>query len=327
MSGDGGEGDDGRDPGCDGAGPLDAADGASHPGAPMSAAPATPAVPARGALVRLVESRAFGVLVTVAVIANAVVLGLDTYSSLPLGAHRLFERADQLFLVVFVIELALKLVAWRRRFFMSSWNVFDLAVVIISVGAAGPFTVLRALRVLRTLRLVSVVPQFRRVVEALVRAVPGIGAILGVLAVFFYVGSVLSTNLYGVAHPELFGSLGESAITLFQLMIFDGWAGDVVRTVGDTHPGSQVFFIAFTVLTGFAVLNLFIAVMVDALRAEHERLAESDLEAIEEEQKKTVREIDEVERAVERLEGKMDAMMERIETLTPTPSRGDGETP
>jgi voltage-gated sodium channel len=276
----------------------------------------------RGLAETLVEDRRFSSAVMVAVIANALVLGLDTYAEFPVTVHRAFAYIDEVFVAFFVFEQTLKLYAWRRLFFDNAWNVFDLSVVTISLLAVGPFaplgpfSVLRILRVLRALRLVSVIPSLRRVVEALIRAVPGISAILGVLTVFFYIGAVMTTSLYGADHKELFGSLGASVVTLFQLMIFDGWAGEVVRTVGATHPGSQIFFMVFTIVTGFAVLNLFIAVMVDALRAEHDRLETGDIEAIEQGQQTTAREVDEVEQSVRALEAKVDAMMEKIETMT-----------
>ena len=287
----------------------------------------------RGLIVSFVESRQFSSAVMFAVIANALVLGLDTYAAFPAIVHRVFAYADEAFVAVFVVEQLLKLYAWRGRFFDNAWNVFDLSVVAISLlaigsfASLGPFSVLRILRVLRALRLVSVIPSLRRVVEALVRAVPGISAILGVLAVFFYIGAVMTTNLYGAEHEELFGSLGASVVTLFQLMIFDGWAGDVVRTVGATHPGSEIFFIAFTIVTGFAVLNLFIAVMVDALRAEHDRLEMGDLEAIERGQQTTAREVDEVEQSVRTLEAKVDAMMEKVEIMTALLEKRDRGSP
>lgn len=268
----------------------------------------------RATLIRLVESQRFTMLVMVAVIANAIVLGVDTYGQLPQVVHDWCGRLDTIFIVFFVVEITVKLIAWRRGFFENSWNVFDLVVVLVSL-VAGPFTLLRTFRVLRMLRIVSVVPPLRRVVEALVRAIPGIVAILGVLAVIFYIGAVLTTSLYGSAHPKLFGTLGASVITLFQLMLFDGWAGEVVRTVGETHWGSPVFFMAFTVLTGFAVLNLFIAVMVDALREEHDRLESRELHALEVGQKSAVREIDEVETAVRALEGKIDRVMEKLDAI------------
>lgn len=263
------------------------------------------------AVVRLVESRTFGVLVAVAVIANAIVLGVDVHGDLDPRVHMVCDVLDTVFLSFFVLELGLKLVAWRGKFFTNAWNWFDAIVVAIAlIPASGPFAVLRTLRVLRMLRLVSVIPAFRRVVEALIRAIPGIGAILGVLAVFFYIGGVLSTALFGADHAELFGTLRLSATTLFQLMLFDDWA-TVVREVEVTDPGASLFFVGFTVITGFAVLNLFIAVMVDALREEHDRLQDEDLNEIEARQKRAVDDISEIEDIVRRMEKQLDRIEKR----------------
>ncbi|MGD2131261.1 MAG: ion transporter [Maricaulaceae bacterium] len=280
----------------------------------------------RAALTRLVESERFQNAVMLAVLANAAVLGVDTYAAFPESVHYWCRRIDDMFVLVFVIEIGLKLAAWRGAFFKNAWNIFDFSVVGLSLLASGPFSVLRILRVLRALRLVSVIPQMRRVVEALIRAVPGISAIMGVLAVFFYIGAVLTTKMFGADHHALFGSLGRSTVTLFQVMLFDGWGSEVVREVGRTHPGSQVFFMAFTIVTGFAVLNLFIAVMVDALRAEHDRLEGDDLETLEEGQRETARDIDQIESAVARLESKIDAVMTRLDAIAAPPREsGDRE--
>jgi voltage-gated sodium channel len=278
------------------------------------------------ALSRFVEGNRFRSVVMIAVIVNALVLGLDTYAELPEAVHRACNFLDNAFVLLFVIEILLKLAAWRLRFFTSAWNIFDFLVVGVSLVTAGPFSVLRALRVLRTLRLVSTVKAMRRVVEALIRAIPGISAILGVLTVFFYVGAVLTTSLFGQSHPELFGALGNSTITLFQLMLFDNWA-DVLRDVGATYWWAPVFFIAFTVVTAFAVLNLFIAVMVDALRNEHDRLQDSELEALEHSHKATRRGFEELDASVKTLEAKVDAVLDKLETVQAgMAAKRDGET-
>lgn len=266
----------------------------------------------RSALQRFVESERFSNVVMIAVGLNALVLGVATYTELPEPVLRWCVMLDALFLTVFVVELILKLAAWRLRFFTNAWNLFDLGVVALSLVAAGPFTVLRTLRILRTLRLVSAVPQMRRVVEALIRAIPGISAILGVMMVFFYVSAVLATGLLKDQYPELFGALGASAITLFQLTLFDGW-NDVVRQVGETHPAAPFFFIVFTVISAFAVLNLFIAVMVDSLRIEHDRLQHSGLEEIEEGQHEARRGLEELDAAMKTVENKLDLILEKIE--------------
>ena len=132
---------------------------------------------------------------------------------------------------------------------------------------------LRVLRVLRVLRIISMAPSLRRVVEGLVRALPGMGSVALLLAIVFYVGAVMATKLFGTAHPDQFGHLGTSALTLFQLMIFDGWMGEILGPAMETHPYAWAFFVPFMVVTGFGVLNLLVGLVVNAMQeaAEAER--------------------------------------------------------
>jgi voltage-gated sodium channel len=228
---------------------------------------------ARAAVVRLVEAPAFQHAITVIIILNAVALGLDTYPAMPAAWHAAFAAFDVMVTGVFVVELSLKLFAWRWSFFRNGWNVFDFVVVAVAlIPAAGSgFAIVRALRVLRVLRLISLVPKMRKVVEALLRAVPGMGAIIAVLGLITYVGAVMATNLYGETSPEMFGTLERSAFTLFQVMTMDGWRGEVVQPVMDAgHPFSWVFFLTFILVGSFAILNLFIALIVDAMNDEVE---------------------------------------------------------
>jgi voltage-gated sodium channel len=227
-----------------------------------------------GWLIRFVESAAFRNFITGLILVNAAMLGLETYD-LPAGVQAVLAVADRVVIGVFVVELILKLIAWRARFFRSGWNWFDLIVVTLSLmPAAGPFTVLRALRVLRLFRLFSVVPEMRKVVEALMKAIPGMGAIMMVLGLIFYVSAVMASKLFSGTHPEFFEDLGASAFTLFQIMTLESWSMGVARPVIAEHPMAWLFFVGFIVLTSFAVLNLFIAVIVDSLQSKH--FAEED---------------------------------------------------
>ncbi|MEO0982822.1 MAG: ion transporter [Pseudomonadota bacterium] len=231
-----------------------------------------------GALKRVIDSAWFVNLVTGLIIANAIILGVLTYANrMPAGFVQGLEMVDNAITWVFAFEILLKLAACRLSFFKSGWNWFDFTVVSISlIPGGGAFSVLRALRVLRILRLLHVVPMLRKITEALLNALPGMGAILAVLALITYVGAVMATNMYGdTEDPEvalLFGDLPASAFTLFQVMTMDGWRNEVVQKVmDDGHPEAWVFFLIFIFLASFAVLNLFIALIVEALQAEQEQ--------------------------------------------------------
>lgn len=224
----------------------------------------------RAALRRWLESPPVNRFIIGLILLNAVTLGLETSESIHhavgIGIHLL----DTAILAVFVLELAAKLVAFGRRFFLSGWNIFDLLVVGVALApVGGALSVLRALRVLRVLRLMSIVPDLRRVVEALLRSLPGLGAIAGLLVLLFYVFAVMATMLFGDVHDEAFGTLGRSLFTLFQIMTLEGWA-DIARKIMEEMPLAWAFFIPFILVTTLTVLNLFVAIIVNSMQTLHD---------------------------------------------------------
>jgi len=232
----------------------------------------------RARLGRAVEGRAFQRLITVLIILNAVTLGLETSARAMAAVGPLLTTVDALVLAFFVVEIGGKLIYRRLSFFRDGWNVFDFIVVAVAlIPATGPLSVLRALRILRVLRLISVVPQMRRVVGALLTAIPGLFSVGAIITLVFYVGAVLSTKLFGETFPEWFGTIGASMYTLFQIMTLESWSMGIVRPVMDAYPYSWLFFVPFIVATSFAILNLFIGIIVDSMQVAHQR--EKDLEA------------------------------------------------
>src|SRR5262249_15508902 len=138
---------------------------------------------------------------------------------------------DHVALGIFVAELVAKLYGHRLRFFRDPWNCFDFLIVSVSLlPSEGTLSVLRSLRILRALRLISAMPSMRRVVAALLGAVPGMASIFSLLALVMYVAGVMATKLFARASPHYFGDLGTSLFTLFQTMTGEAWP-DVARDV------------------------------------------------------------------------------------------------
>jgi len=224
----------------------------------------------RGRIKGFVERAAFTNFITAVILLNAVTLGLETNQNAMTRFGDTLLALDKIALIIFVCEIALKLFAYRLSFFRRGWNVFDFIIVGIAlIPASGALAVLRALRILRVLRLVSVVPSMRRVIAALLHAIPGMGSIVAVLLVIYYVCAVLATKLF-YAHPdpevaEKFESIPATMYTLFQIMTLEGWSQEIVRPVMDVYPYAWLFFIPFIIITSFAVLNLFIGIIVDAM--------------------------------------------------------------
>lgn len=240
-------------------------------------------------LERVIESFVFRYSIIALIVINAIILGILTYEAkLQPGLVSTLRFMDHAITVIFVAEILIKLIVYRMNFFKLGWNWFDFIVVGVAILPGGQgYTVLRAMRVLRVLRLLHIVPMFRRITEALLKALPGMGAIFAVLALLTYVAAVMATNMYGrTDNPEvlqLFGDLPSSAYSLFQVMTMDGWRFEVVqKVVDDGHPMAPFFFLVFIFIASFAILNLFIALIVEAL-AENQRETADQLEEIDDE--------------------------------------------
>ena len=237
------------------------------------------------ALKTLIESRRFDLVITALIVVNAVTLGLETSPAAVAVFGPLLSVIDRAILSVFVVELLARVIVYRTAFFREPWRIFDLVVVAVAlIPATGPFSVLRSLRILRVLRLISIIPSLRRVVTGFIKALPGMGSIMLLLGLVFYVFAVMATKLYGAAFPDLFGGIPESLYTLFQIMTLEGWSDGIVRPVMEVHPGAWLFFIPFIVATSFTVLNLFIGVIVSAMEAEHDEVESAERQALQNDQ-------------------------------------------
>jgi voltage-gated sodium channel len=246
-------------------------------------------------LEHITESDLFKFFIFACIVVNALMLGYDAHFGPQNGYRVQIEQWNLIFLYIFTAELALEFVAsGPRRWARNGWNWFDFVIVGLSwISAAPGITALRAFRVIRVFRLVSNVPQMQRVVEALVRAMPGVFATMSILAIVFYIGAIMATTLFGQDFPQRFGDLQRSALVLFQLTLFDDW-GNIVAEVGEMYPWAWAFFLGFTVLSAFAVLNLFIGVIVDAVQEARGAELKKDVKEIGED-------VSEIEEGVEGL--------------------------
>ena len=221
-------------------------------------------------LTKFIESTQVRKFIFGVIIFNTIILGLETSTTVMSKFGGLIEALDKICLLIFVVELALKLVAYRFRFFTNWWNIFDTLVVAASlVPTGGSFMVLRALRIFRVLRVISTAPRLRRVFEGFITALPGMASVFLLMTIIFYIGSVISTKLFGASFPEWFGTLGQSAYSLFQIMTLESWSMGIVRPVMEVYPYAWVFFVPFIVVTTFAVVNLLVGLIVNSMQDAH----------------------------------------------------------
>lgn len=231
-------------------------------------------------LQRLISSRRFSNFIMCVIIFNSVLLGLETSKEVTARAGGLLSILDKICLGIFVAELSVKLIAYRTQFFRDGWNIFDFVIVALSlIPATQALSAIRALRILRVLRLISTVPSLRRVVEGLITALPGMASVFALMALIFYIGSVIASNLFAENFPQWFGTLGQSAYSLFQIMTLESWSMGIVRPVMEVYPLAWMFFIPFIMVTTFAVVNLLVGLIVNSMQEAHHEEANAETDA------------------------------------------------
>ena len=204
--------------------------------------------------------------IVVLIILNAALLGLETSQEVMHSYGSELVLLDHFILGVFILELVLLIIARGTDFFKDPWSVFDFFVIAIAlVPATESLSVLRALRVLRVLRLINKVESMRKVVGGLLSCLPSLASVVSLILIIFYVSAVIATNLFGQEFPELFGGMGNTAFTLFQVMTLESWSDGIARPVMEKFPYAWIFFIFFILIATFVIVNLFIAVIVDSL--------------------------------------------------------------
>ena len=255
----------------------------------------------------LVEARPFEYGIIAVIIANSILLGLETSSSLERQYGYWMHLGNQAALGVFIGEAVLKITVSRPRvtgYFRDGWNVFDFLIVVFAlIPATGQFAMIaRLVRLLRVLRLVSAVRDLRLIIAALVRAIPSVGHVLILMSIIVYIYAIIGFHLFHEHDPDNWRSLGIALLTLFNIITLEGWT-EVMWTAMELHSMAWIYFVSFVVVGTFVVINLFIAIIVNSLdEAKLERLRDLEQPVSKEE---LLREIRTTRDALHRLEERL----------------------
>ncbi len=233
------------------------------------------------AISQLISSKQFRYFITLLILLNGVILGLATSKPIISQYSGLIDVLDKGIITIFTIEIMLRIYIHRLSFFKDPWSLFDFFVVAISLAPVGEH--LSVLRTLRLFRLLTVIPQMRMIVSALLGAIPGILSISMTLILFFYVFAIMATELFSEQFPQWFGTLGDSMYTLFQIMTLESWSMGIARPVMEAYPLAWIFFVIYILIVTFIMVNLFIGIIVDAIFTikEHENPKETEVDVIQ----------------------------------------------
>lgn len=244
-----------------------------------------------GQLSHIVTSDYFDYVMAIVLCLNALYIGVQVEvmaqqaSPQPPVAFRVF---DWLFTVAFLVELLLRLGAFKMRFFTMEgwqWHWFDLFIV--AFGLADDITtnlfsgseaedIIEKLGVLRLLRLGRVIRLVR-----MVRLIPALKSMVYLISAsmtsFFWTGVLLLILMYVVAiyftelatdlrhgkssaNLERWASIGASVMSLFQAITGgDDWNNFVQELPG----GNTVIMALYVAFATLVMLNLVTGVFVE----------------------------------------------------------------
>jgi voltage-gated sodium channel len=265
---------------------------------------------------RMTENSAFKNAIIAMIFVAAVVIGLETNQSLVASYGSTFRFLDQIILVVFVIEILLKMGAKLPKvwtFFSDPWNVFDFAIVAVCLLPLDSefAAVLRLTRTLRVLRLVTALPKLQLLVGTLLKSIPSMGYVGLLLFILFYVYGVTAVFFFGKADPQHFGTLGDAALTLFGVITLEGWTAlmyDLLRGDSGVSPVKVIgFFVSFVLFGTMIMLNLFIGVIMNSMQE-----MQSDNAAHRLKTKSTASELESMEKELEDIMIRLRAARQKI---------------
>ncbi len=223
-------------------------------------------------LKKIDSSKLFQGIIIAVILLSALLIGAKTHN-LSANAVALLALLDLGVTVFFVIEIIIRYLAHpnKKKFFHSGWNIFDTIIVVGSLIPAGGSGVLlaRLLRVFRVLRLVSMVPELRLLINALLKAIPRMGYIALLMFVIFYIYAAMGSMFFHQINEVLWGDVSISMLTLFRVATFEDWT-DVMYETMAVHPLSWMYYLSFIFLTAFIFLNMMVGTVLEVMAQEHE---------------------------------------------------------
>lgn len=231
-----------------------------------------------GRLARLVDSDRFAYVISAVIVANAIVLGLETYPGIVETRGDLLITLNTVFYVIFFIELVLRMASYGRRpqdFFRSGWNVFDFVIIVGALipGIRSQAQLLRLLRLLRVVRLLRYLPDARMLLTSVAKALPSMFSVFVLTIMLLFVYGMVGWSLFGQSLPETWGTISQAMMTLFILLTLENFP-TYLEAAQAVSPYATVFFISYVLIAAFIVFNLLIGIVIGSM--EKAREAEAD---------------------------------------------------
>lgn len=224
-----------------------------------------------------IHSPASDVFFTVLIVLSTILLGVD----IELGLRQVAEDWRDVInwvqfglLLVFVLELFLRVCTDGCRYFLSLANLLDAFIIFCSlaeyvvVAAIGQGVLLntlavmrifRLLRILRVIRLVRVCPQLYSICINLVSAIRAVSWVFLLLFVFMYISALSCTVLLAGAKDDIirtnFGSVFASIYIHFVILTVEGFPEIVAAIAEEFGWLWYVYFVGYILFTNIMIMN------------------------------------------------------------------------
>ncbi|XP_054998849.1 cation channel sperm-associated protein 1 isoform X1 [Sorex araneus] len=235
---------------------------------------------------KLTSSKAFEAFIAFIIYINIIVLVVQTFAIVEVRGEWYFIALDTVFLCIYVIEAALKIIALGYSYFLDNWNKLDFFIMslalldfmlvqhnyfsvsrqIYSQNFFRIFKVLKSLRALRAMRVMwklSFLRTLQKVTGTLERSLPSITAILILMFTCLFLFSAMLRALFRYSDPKHFQSLFSTVFTLFTLLTLDDWSLIYLHNLENGAWYIIPFLMIYIIIQYFIFLNLVIAVLVD----------------------------------------------------------------
>ena len=258
-----------------------------------------------GSITAMVNAPWFGNLAVGLVVFNVCVMSMP-YQDEPAEWTLLRESLSTLLTWAFIVEMGLKLVGLGcRAYWSNGWNALDGSLVLLSVaemtlltifqGAAtadagqpgGMSQMLRMLRILRLLRAIRAMRAWTgmyRIILAFLTSLPQIANLLLLTLAIMYLFAIVGMALYGASglsevSREHFDSFPVAMLTV--LGLFNGNLVDsIIMSIDIVGRPLTAIYYGAAILIGFlGIMNLFVAVLLEAFGGDAEGETDEDEEA------------------------------------------------
>ncbi len=236
--------------------------------------------------IKIRNNNLFEAFVVLVILVSAVSIGFRTFDEEMQVYLVYLNYLDYFITLFFLVEILIRIIAERNilKFFKQGWNVFDFSVVVISlIPIENSETVLlaRLIRIFRLMRLISFIPQFRILIEALIQSIPRVGYVLLLMFVVFYIYAAIGSLLFSEIDPLRWGNIALAMLTLFQTATLEGWP-DLLYAAFEVYPWSWLYFVSFIIIVSLIFMNMIIGVIIDVISRRNDDEAPENIKLLEE---------------------------------------------